>query len=298
MKDITEVSMLGKAEIASYIREDTLDIVNKRVAPVVPRRTFYTKYGKRVLDILISLLALIVSLPINLVIAVVTFFDVGKPIIFEQTRVGKNEKKFTIYKFRNMTNETDINGELLPASVRVTKWGRFVRKTSLDELLNFVSILKGDMSVIGPRPLLDRCAERFHDRHRAIFAVRPGLECPTLNKADHILSWQERLDNYVWYVENCSLWIDIRLTFRVIQIAFDHKETVYRSEAGQGGLMGYDQAGNVIYTKSVPDKYVNKYCQNHGYADLQEAIGARTFRPLSKEEKTADHMDKVGKLFA
>ena len=184
-------------------------------------------------------------------------------------------KEFVIYKFRNMTNETDKKGNLLPASQRVTKWGKFARKISLDELLNFFPILLGHMSIIGPRPLLECYAERLNDYHKSIYTVRPGLECPTLKKVDHVLSWQERLDNYVWYVENCSLLVDIRLCFRVLQIAFDKKSTLQRSNASHGGFMGYDLDGNVIYTKSVPDKYIEKFCENHGYKDLEDAISKR-----------------------
>ena len=275
MQDITDLSLSAKKEIAEYIKRDNLAVVNEKVQKVKVRNTFYTRYGKRALDILISLFAIIITMPINLIIAIVTFFDVGRPIIFKQQRVGKDEKRFTIYKFRNMTNDTDANGELLPPDQRVTKWGKFVRKTSLDELLNFISVFNGSMSIIGPRPLLDRYAEQLHDRHRAIYAVRPGLECPTLHRVDHALSWQERLDNYVWYVENCSLLVDIRLCFRIVSVAFNRKETAIRSGAGRGGLMGYDRDGNVIYTKTMPDKYLNMYLKNHNYSNLQEAIEDR-----------------------
>ena len=153
MKDISQLFHSQQEEIAGYIKRDNLETVNKNVVEIIPKETFYTKYGKRILDIIISLLAIIITLPINLTIAVVTYFDVGSPIIFSQERMGKDERIFVLYKFRNMTNGTDANGELLPAAQRVTKWGKFVRKTSLDELLNFVSILKGDMSIIGPRPV-------------------------------------------------------------------------------------------------------------------------------------------------
>ena len=275
MLDITGLSISEKAEIAAYIREDTLDEVNKKVILANPRVSFYTKYGKRVFDIVIGLLGFVISLPINVVIAAITFWDVGTPILFKQQRTGLNEKKFTIYKFRNMTNATDVNGELLPPSERVTKWGRFVRKTSLDELLNFVSILKGDMSVIGPRPLLDYYAERLNNRHKAIYMVKPGLECPTPYKVDHALSWQERLENYVWYAENCSFLVDLKLCFRIIAVAFDSKHTKARSTAGHGGFMGYDPDGNIIYTKSVPEKYVERFCKENGYKNLDEAIEAR-----------------------
>ncbi|MGM9614329.1 MAG: sugar transferase [Oscillospiraceae bacterium] len=276
MADISKLSLLAKAEIAAYIKEDTLEVVNNKVAPVVPRRSFYTKYGKRFFDIVISLVALIVSAPINAVIAIVTYFDVGSPILFKQQRTGLNEKKFTIYKFRNMTNAVDGNGELLPASERVTKWGKFVRKTSLDELLNFVSILKGDMSIIGPRPLLDRYAERLNDRHRGIYLVRPGLECPTPHRLDHAISTQERLDNYVWYVENCSFLVDLKLCLCVLGLVFDRKNSEERSNAQNGGIIGYDLDGKLIGMKNIPEKYIEKYCLNHGYRDLQEAIDARS----------------------
>lgn len=275
MQDISGLASDYKTEIAEYIKRDNLELVNQKVPVVHVKKSFYTQYGKRALDIVLSLVALIVTAPINAIIAIITFFDVGRPLIFKQYRMGMNKKKFTIYKFRNMTNETDRNGCLLPPSQRVTKWGKFVRKTSLDELLNFIPILIGDMSIIGPRPLLDSYIERLNERHRAIYAVRPGLECPPIKKVDHTLSWQERLDNYVWYVENCSLWVDIQLCFRVIQIAFDRKNTSQRSNASQGGFMGYDMDGKVIYSKAVPDLYVKEFCENHGYKNLQEAIARR-----------------------
>lgn len=291
MQDITALSVSGKSEIAEYIKRDNLAIVNAKVQKAKVKDSFYIRHGKRIFDFIIGLAGFIISLPFNLVIAVVTFFDVGKTIIFKQQRIGKDEKKFTIYKFRNMTNATDANGELLPPDQRVTKWGKFVRKTSLDELLNFVSVLKGDMSIIGPRPLLDYYVERLNDRHRAIYAVRPGLECPTLYKVGHALSWEERLDNYVWYVENCSFLIDVRLCFRVVVMALDRKETARRSQAGGGGFLGYDSDGNIIYTKSVPNQYVEEFCRNHGYRDLQEAVMNRnkaTMKGIALvKEKTA-----------
>ena len=116
------------------------------------KNTFYTCFGKRLIDLFISGVALLVFFPINLFIGIVTMFDVGFPIFFKQKRIGKNGKPFTMIKFRNMTNKTDENGNLLRADLRVTKWGRFVRSTSLDELLNFINIFKGDMSIILPTP--------------------------------------------------------------------------------------------------------------------------------------------------
>ncbi len=275
MYDISHLPKDVKTEIAEYIKQDTLEKLNSVVPEVMVKKSFYTQYGKRFLDIVISAICLFITLPINIIIAVITFFDVGRPIIFKQKRTGMNETKFVIYKFRNMTNDTDAQGRLLPPSERVTKWGRFVRKTSLDELLNFVSILKGDMSIIGPRPLVDYYTDRLHKRHRGIYAVRPGLECPTLRKVDHALSWQERLDNYVWYVENCSFWLDVQLVFRVVAVALDRKSTSLRASASHGGLLGYDEKGNVIYTKSVPDCYIHEYLKTHDLRSLDEVVAVK-----------------------
>ncbi len=282
-QDISALSKESKKEIAGYIKRDNLELVNANAAPVRVKDTFYTRVGKRCIDAAISLVCLLITSPINLVIAVVTYFDVGRPIIFRQQRTGKDEKPFTIYKFRNMTNDTDANGELLPPEKRVTRWGKFVRKTSLDELLNFVSVLKGDMSVIGPRPLPDYYAERLNVRHKAMYAVRPGLECPTIKSVDHPLSWEERLESYVWYVENCSFWVDLRLCFRMVAITFDRKSTTRRSVAGHGGFLGYGPDGSVLYTKSVPSCYVEEFCENHGYADLRQAVDARALAEEARE---------------
>lgn len=263
MRDVTKFSLADKAKLADLIRNDNLDYINERVKTVYIKDSFYRKYVKRFLDIVVSLVVLIVLLPINLVIAVITFIDVGSPIIFKQKRIGKNEKTFVIYKFRNMTNETDANGELLPPSERVTKWGRFVRKTSLDELLNFVSILKGDMSLVGPRPLLDVYAERFNKRDLQRYAVKPGLECPAFKKIDHVMTWRERLDNDVWYAQSCSLKVDIILLVRIVQLAFDRKATEVRSKAGAGGFLGYNKDGSIITTQNVPDKYMQMFYEKH-----------------------------------
>ena len=274
MRDITDLSLSEKNEIAQYIKRDHLEEVNRKVSVPEVKESFYTKYGKRFLDIVIALIVLIITAPINLVIMIVTFFDVGMPILFRQTRLGKNKAPFTIYKFRNMTNDTDENGELLPPSKRVTKWGRFVRKTSLDELLNFVSILNGSMSVIGPRPLRDYYAERLNNRHLTMYRVKPGLECPPLKKIDHTLSWEERFEHYCWYAEHCSLAVDVKLCFRMIALVFDRKNTDARSKAGYGGFLGYDADGKIIYTKMCPDEYVEEFCKANGFPSLETAIEA------------------------
>lgn len=262
-------------EVAGYIKEDTLAWVNEHEIDIEVRETFYTKYVKRFFDIVISLLALIVSAPINMVIGIVTIFDVGFPLIFKQSRIGKNFKTFYIYKFRNMTNEKDANGELLPPAQRVTKWGKFVRRTSLDELLNFVSILKGDMSLIGPRPLLSVYGEFMHKRHLKLYAVRPGLECPHYEKLDHPMTWQERFDSYVWYAQNVSFAVDVKLIWRIVEMVFSRESASKRSVSANGSFLGYDRDGQVIHSKAVPKKYVDMFLENHGFSDVEEVYKAR-----------------------
>ena len=176
-------------KIADKLAEDRLDSINLGLEDVSPSKTFYAQYGKRIIDVVISVIALLVTLPFNLTLGIITFFDLGAPIFFAQKRAGKDGKVFTLLKFRNMNNAVGANGELLPPEERVTKIGRFVRKTSMDELLNFWSILKGDMSVIGPRPLPPEYTHRYNKRHVHRLDVRPGLECPPRKRLTSILTW-------------------------------------------------------------------------------------------------------------
>lgn len=273
--DISGFSKSQLIEIAGYIKADTLELVNQKEKAGEIRQTFYAKHGKRWLDFVLALLALIVTAPVNLAIGVITFFDVGMPLIFKQIRIGKNREKFVIYKFRNMTNERDANGELLPPEKRVTRWGKFVRRTSLDELLNFVSILQGNMSFIGPRPLIASYIERLHDRHLMMYAVRPGLECPFPQELDHAPTWQERLDNYAWYAQNVSFMTDMKLIFRMFSLVFSRESTAKRSTSKNGAVLGYDMDGHVIDSNTVPEKYVNMYLANHQLASMQEALDMR-----------------------
>lgn len=275
MQNIVDLNNEDKKEIASYLRKANIATVNALTPTVKVRNTFYTKYGKRWIDFIIALLALVITLPVNVLLAFATLLDVGRPIVFQQKRTGKDKKAFVIYKFRNMTNEKDVVGQLLPPEKRVTKWGKFVRRTSLDELLNFVSILKGDMSLVGPRPLLDDYLQLYSNYHMNRFAVRPGLECPQLEKLDHAMNWQERLDNDVWYVQNCSLMTDMKLVLRIVQMTFDRQATNVRGMANAGRFLGYDKDGTVITSHNVPDDICQMFCRNHGFQTIEEAIKLR-----------------------
>lgn len=242
--------------VADVIAENNLKYVNEKDHKVKIKTTFYTKYIKRIIDVIVSSVALIVVAPINLLIGVITLFDVGWPIIFFQKRVGKDGKLFTIIKFRNMTNEKDENGDLLPPYKRVTKFGGFVRKTSLDELLNFWSIFVGDMSVIGPRPLDPLYESRYSDRHKQRVAVKPGLECPLIEPGNERKTWGDQFDNDIYYVENISFSTDMKMIVGLFKMVFDSDGTSIRGKSVRGSFMGYDREGNTINSIAVPVEYV------------------------------------------
>lgn len=242
-----------KFEIAHLIAMDNLEVVNKDQTPIEVPDTFYTRYGKRILDVFISIIALVVTAPINLVLLIGTLIDVGTPVFFRQRRLGKGKKSFVLVKFRNMTNEKNEDGVLLAPEQRVTKWGCFVRKTSLDELLNFWYILKGDMSVIGPRPLTDEYFDRYSARHDARHLVRPGLECPLHDSNMTGMTWENRFENDVWYVEHISFKTDVKLFFLLIKEVLEGADK--RGNGSNGTFMGYDENGRVIDSDHIPEKY-------------------------------------------
>ena len=234
---------------AEYLREHFLDQTNEMSASVHPRKTLYTKVGKRCLDILISLPAFIILLPFNFIFGVCTFFDVGHPILFKQTRMGLNEKPFTMVKFRNMNEKKDKDGNLLPPSQRVTKFGKFMRKLSLDELLNFWSVLKGDMSIIGPRPQPVFIHERMSERHKMRTAVRPGLECPRMIHVpeEEIFKYNRTFENDIWYVENVSFLLDVKMILALVKMVFSFGK---RGNQAQGKgityFIGYNEKGQAM----------------------------------------------------
>lgn len=244
--------------VANALREN-LDVANEVHGKAMARTSsFYIRYGKRALDIVISSVALFVTAPINAVLAVGTLIDVGRPIFFRQTRVGKGGRLFTIAKFRNMTNEVDERGELLPPEKRVTKWGRFVRSTSLDELLNFWCVLKGDMSIIGPRPLLVEYTNRYCEYHRSRLAVKPGLECPPDPRLIDADGWEMHFQNDVWYAENVSLVTDIKKLVRLAEMAFNRSSSHVRGGAGRSFFMGYDANGYAISLRDLDSAIIEK----------------------------------------
>ena len=258
--DVDRYSLTSKQRqsIAERLAAERLADVNRKCSYVNLKRcdSFYAKYVKRILDIVFSIVALIVTFPINLLIGIITFFDVGRPIFFSQERIGKDGKVFKIVKFRNMTNAVDSSGNLLPAAQRVTKWGSFVRKTSLDELLNFWSVLKGDMSIIGPRPLVLSYAQRFNVRHAQRCAVRPGLECPPRSTKLSLRSWQDQFENDIWYVENISFLTDCRMLYCLVRFMLDRRNSSARASV-RSTFVGYAPDGTAISLTYVPQSYID-----------------------------------------
>lgn len=255
--DRSSLTKSQRWEIAHRLADDRLPILNATIDDVIPSQSFYARHVKRILDIVISSAALIICSPINLVLGIITYFDVGRPVFFKQERIGKDGKPFQLVKFRNMRNSTDERGELLPPSERVTKFGKFMRRTSLDELWNFWSVFKGDMSILGPRPLVPEYMYRYNKRHLARLAVRPGLECPPMHQVNHVWTWQEQLENDIWYVENLSFIVDCKMLFSLVRFAFDKKSSAARANVERGTFMGYDLSGIAITLDEVPQEYID-----------------------------------------
>lgn len=176
----------------------------------------YRKYIKRPMDFILSLLAIIILSPVFLVIAILVRIKLGSPVIFAQKRPGLNEKIFTLYKFRTMTDEKDKDGELLPDSVRLTKFGKFLRSTSLDELPELLNILKGDMSIVGPRPLLVQYLELYNDHQKRRHEVRPGLSGHAQVNGRNAIDWEDKFNLDVEYVDNISFTGDWKIIFRTL----------------------------------------------------------------------------------
>ena len=176
----------------------------------------YRKYVKRFLDIILAIIAIVITLPIFLLTGILVLIFLGKPAIFRQKRPGKDEKIFTMYKFRTMTKGKNHNGEMLPDELRLTKFGKFLRKTSLDEIPEFINILKGDMSFVGPRPLLIEYLPYYTKEEHHRHDVRPGLTGLAQVSGRNLLNWDDRFKKDIEYVYNLSFLFDLKIVFKTI----------------------------------------------------------------------------------
>jgi lipopolysaccharide/colanic/teichoic acid biosynthesis glycosyltransferase len=174
------------------------------------------KYLKRGLDFLSSFLGILLLSPVLILMLILIRLKLGAPVFFTQERPGLGGRAFRMIKFRSMTNERDENGKLLPDQMRITSLGRFLRRTSLDELPELFNVLRGDMSVVGPRPLLMKYLPFYTEREMKRHQVRPGITGWAQVNGRNLLEWDKRLEMDVEYVENMTLWLDIRILFRTV----------------------------------------------------------------------------------
>ena len=166
---------------------------------------------KNLFDKALALFLIILFSPIYIVVSLLIFFKMGSPILFRQKRPGYKEKIFGIYKFRTMTNEKDANGNLLPDNKRLIGIGKFIRSTSLDELPQLFNVLKGDMSFVGPRPLLEEYLPLYNEKQKRRHDVKPGITGWAQVNGRNAISWEQKFDYDVWYVDNQSFWLDIKI---------------------------------------------------------------------------------------
>ena len=219
---------------------------------MVHKKRIYEKYIKRPLDFILSLIALICLSPILLIVAILVRVKLGSPVIFKQKRPGKDEKIFTLYKFRTMTDEKDENGELLPDEVRLTKFGKILRSTSLDELPELFNILLGHMAVVGPRPLLVRYLDRYNEHQKRRHEVRPGFTGLAQVNGRNAISWEEKFDYDVKYVDNVTFLGDWKIIFKTVAVVFKRAGISSEISATMEEFMGNEEINNLkVEEKSV-----------------------------------------------
>lgn len=199
----------------------------------------YKLFIKRLLDFIIVLLALLIIWPVLCIIAIVlAIANKGAGAFFYQERPGKDGKLFKVIKFKSMTDERDAEGNLLPNDQRITKVGRFIRKYSIDELPQLVNVLKGDMSFVGPRPLMPRYLALYSPEQARRHEVRPGITGWAQVNGRNTITWTEKFKLDVWYVDHCSFWLDIRIIWKTVINVLEHKGI--DSGEGKVGTVGFD----------------------------------------------------------
>lgn len=216
--------------------------------PLLEQGGLYRRYFKRPMDLILSLIAIIVLSPILLVVAILVRIKLGSPIIFKQKRPGLNEKIFTLYKFRTMTDERDKFGELMPDSVRLTKFGRFLRSTSLDELPELFNILKGDMSIVGPRPLIVDYLPYYNEEERHRHDVRPGLTGLAQINGRSFISWENIFEYDLAYISDVLFVKDIKIIWSTIGKVLGRKNIADMTKAkkSKDGQLHFESDGKAV----------------------------------------------------
>lgn len=190
----------------------------------------YRRFVKRPMDFILSLIAIIVLSPLFLIVSILVRTKLGSPVLFKQQRPGLNEKIFTMYKFRTMTDERDEDGELLPNEMRHTKFGKFLRSTSLDELPELINVLKGDMSLVGPRPLLVDYLLLYNEEQSCRHNARPGITGYAQVNGRNAISWEEKFEKDIYYVNHVNFLLDIGILLQTVIKVFK-KENVNQNSS-------------------------------------------------------------------
>lgn len=205
----------------------------------------YKNFFKRLIDFTIVLIALLIIWPILLIITIwLHIANKGAGAFFFQERPGKDEKIFKVIKFKSMTDERDSDGNLLPDKDRITPIGKFVRKTSIDELPQLINVLKGDMALIGPRPLLPEYLPYYTERERLRHTVRPGISGWAQVNGRNNVTWEQKLELDAYYVDHLTFWIDVKVIFTTIKNVLTSKDVNVTHESGQGKLHEYRKKKN------------------------------------------------------
>lgn len=197
----------------------------------------YEAFFKRLIDVVASTLVLVLFCWLYLILALIVRFHLGSPIIFTQDRPGKNGKVFKLYKFRSMSDKRDENGELLPDKMRLNKFGRILRSTSLDELPELFNIIKGDMSIVGPRPLLVKYLDHYNDHDMRRHEVRPGLTGLAQVSGRNAMSWKEKFEKDIEYADNLTFLMDVKVVLMTIKKVFVREGIEF--EEGHQPIMDY-----------------------------------------------------------
>jgi len=210
----------------------------------------YRRFGKRLFDLILTIPALVVLSPVMLMVAVLVRMRLGAPILFRQQRPGLHGEPFTVYKFRTMMDARDVKEQLLPDAERLTPFGRFLRSTSLDELPAFWNVVKGEMSLVGPRPLLMQYLERYSPEQARRHEVKPGITGWAQVNGRNTISWEEKFKLDIWYVDNYSFMLDIAILVRTIKNTFKREGINSKTHATMEEFIGED----VKYNSDKIDK--------------------------------------------
>lgn len=198
----------------------------------------YRQFGKRLFDLVVASCMVFVLWPVILITAIVVRLKLGSPVLFQQRRAGKNGKLFSVQKFRSMTDARDENGELLPDDVRLTRTGKILRAASLDELPQLWNVLVGDMSLVGPRPLLEEYLPRYNSHQARRHEVMPGITGWAQVNGRNAISWEQRFDLDVYYVDNQSAWLDFKILLMTVQKVFQRSGVNSDNHATMERFMG------------------------------------------------------------